>query len=756
MNHRQLYSQGTDSRSIFASLFSNPVGLFSQEGFLYNPRQRLETVRGLSRQETRTSSDYRRDTKHRSSGHGKMASKTVKNSEFQKKRRSRDAARSRRGQQNDEFVELANQLPLPVGLSSQLDRLCIMRLVNSYIKMKNLLQSYISQDVKKIVSLNLSESSTYEKSSLEALDGFVFVVTPDGQCIYVSHNINHYMGLSQIEVTGNSFYKYIHPCDHEELANQLGGQIPLEDMEIFDGLFCSDSVFMMSNHLKGGSKKSIHENPHKSFFLRMKSTLTSRGKNVNLRASTYRVVHCTGCMKMLVKVSDTGEEERVPLFMVAIGVPLMFSSTFEVPLDRATFTSRHSLDMNFLSCDDSVSGLLGFAQAEVVGKSWYHFLHACDLDTALACHKTLLTKGQSVSKYYRFLLRTGGWVWLQTKANIVYDSKTCQPQFVLCTNYIIMRADKEDYILSTEQVNPVPAPMGLNLVVKKEHPEPRGTRRKHSIVLEERTKLLKAAAHEQRQGRDVVPKQEANFNNCCMKKGPTKIVKKTCKCLEDVDCEHINFQDCLPVAWDTNEDLIEQQEKYDQILRDHYIQQPTAAENSPADNRTPFIPSPSEDRKINDQDKNDDEEENYDERAPFIPLTIDSELDGDDPLLVEIPFIDSPMTPSPSSWLLNADESMPSPGGVVTSMPAPTKVPPPYKKVTSLSASSSPVLARKEVPIAVKRNGYITNELHVASKGKGFFPNISSWDAEVNAPVQHCGLLQGEELLRALDFGDFL
>ena len=67
------------------------------------------------------------------------------NSEFQKKRRSRDAARSRRGQQNDEFVELANQLPLPTGLASQLDRLCIMRLVNSYIKIKNLLQTLVAQ-----------------------------------------------------------------------------------------------------------------------------------------------------------------------------------------------------------------------------------------------------------------------------------------------------------------------------------------------------------------------------------------------------------------------------------------------------------------------------------------------------------------------------------------------------------------------------------------------------------------------------------
>ena len=55
---------------------------------------------------------------------------------------------------------------------------------------------------------------------------------------------------------------------------------------------------------------------------------------------------------MQVRVLENGEEEQVPMFLVGIGVPLMFSSTFEVPLDRATFTSRHSLDMNFLSCDE--------------------------------------------------------------------------------------------------------------------------------------------------------------------------------------------------------------------------------------------------------------------------------------------------------------------------------------------------------------------------------------------------------------------
>lgn len=73
---------------------------------------------------------------------------------------------------------------------------------------------------------------------------------------------------------------------------------------------------------------------------------------MNVFFFSLKVVHCTGCMKTLVKTSDKGEKETVPLFMVAIAVPLMCSSTFEVPLDRATFTSRHSLDMNFLSCDD--------------------------------------------------------------------------------------------------------------------------------------------------------------------------------------------------------------------------------------------------------------------------------------------------------------------------------------------------------------------------------------------------------------------
>lgn len=56
--------------------------------------------------------------------------------------------------------------------------------------------------------------------------------------------------------------------------------------------------------------------------------------------------------------------------------------------------------------------------------------------------------------------------------------------------------------------------------------------------------------------------------------------------------------------------------------------------------------------------------------------------------------------------------------------------------------------------MAVKRNGYVTNE--TGYKEKALFPNISPWEAEVNAPVQNINLLQGEDLLEALECGDFL
>lgn len=56
---------------------------------------------------------------------------------------------------------------------------------------------------------------------LQTLDGFIFVVAPDGKIMYISETASTHLGLSQVELTGNSIYDYIHAYDQDEMARVL-------------------------------------------------------------------------------------------------------------------------------------------------------------------------------------------------------------------------------------------------------------------------------------------------------------------------------------------------------------------------------------------------------------------------------------------------------------------------------------------------------------------------------------------------------
>lgn len=38
--------------------------------------------------------------------------------------------------------------------------------------------------------------------------------------MYISETASVHLGLSQVELTGNSIYDYIHNLDHDEMVNQ--------------------------------------------------------------------------------------------------------------------------------------------------------------------------------------------------------------------------------------------------------------------------------------------------------------------------------------------------------------------------------------------------------------------------------------------------------------------------------------------------------------------------------------------------------
>ncbi|XP_055017159.1 hypoxia inducible factor 1 subunit alpha b [Boleophthalmus pectinirostris] len=340
-----------------------------------------------------------------------------------RKEKSRDAARCRRGKESEVFYELAQQLPLPHSVSSSLDKASIMRLTISYLRMRKLLSNdEVSEEEESDLDMQLNSSY------LKALEGFLMVLSEDGDMIFLSENVNKCLGLAQFDLTGHSVFDFTHPCDQEELREMLIHRT--------------------------GSKKAKEANTERSFFLRMKCTLTSRGRTVNVKSATWKVLRCSGHVRVFENLTEdisNGQKEPPVPYLVLICDPIPHPSNIEVPLDTKTFLSRHTMDMKFTYCDERITELMGYEPEDLLNRSVYEYYHALDSDHLTKTHHNLFAKGQVCTGQYRMLAKRGGFVWVETQATVIYNNKNSQPQCVVCVNFVLSGIEEERMILSLEQ-----------------------------------------------------------------------------------------------------------------------------------------------------------------------------------------------------------------------------------------------------------------------------------------------------------------
>uniref|UniRef100_A0A7N5ZV11 Hypoxia inducible factor 1 subunit alpha, like n=1 Tax=Anabas testudineus TaxID=64144 RepID=A0A7N5ZV11_ANATE len=339
----------------------------------------------------------------------------------QRKLRSRDAARCRRSQETEVFYELARTLPLPRRVSTHLDKAAIMRITLSFLRMHHLLRPDGSKKDE-----DDEEEDLMDTFYPQALAGFIMVTTEEGDMIYLTENVSKHIGITQLELLGQSIYDFIHPCDQEELRDLLAPR-------------------------PGLSKKTQTQlQSERNFFLRMKSTLTNRGRTVNLKSATWKVLHCTGHMRPFGGSSTSPPAARV---MTLLCEPVPHPSSVEFPLDTCTFLTRHSMDLRFTHCEGRVTELVGYSPDDLIGRSAYEFHHALDSDHVNKSLHTLLSKGQVCTSQYRFLANNGGFVWAETQATVLYSNKTSQPEAIVCLNFILSAVEQPDIIFSIEQIH---------------------------------------------------------------------------------------------------------------------------------------------------------------------------------------------------------------------------------------------------------------------------------------------------------------
>uniref|UniRef100_A0A8D2ZWT2 Endothelial PAS domain protein 1b n=1 Tax=Scophthalmus maximus TaxID=52904 RepID=A0A8D2ZWT2_SCOMX len=336
----------------------------------------------------------------------------------------------RRSKETEVFYELAHQLPLAHNVSSHLDKASIMRLAISFLRTRKL-------------SSDGDEDGQMDSLYLKSLEGFITVVTSDGDIVFLSENITKSMGLTQVELTGHSIFDFTHPCDHEEIRENLS----------------------LKSAGSGFGKKGRELSTERDFFMRMKCTVTNRGRTVNLKSASWKVLHCTGHLKTYSSCPPRvlcGFKEPPLTCAVLMCEPIPHPSNIDTPLDSKTFLSRHSMDMKFTYCDERVTELMGYTPDDLMGRSVYDFYHALDSDSVTKSHHNLCTKGQAVSGQYRMLAKNGGFIWVETQGTVIYNNRNSQPQCIVCINYVLSDIEEKSMVLSLEQTETLFKPRRMN------------------------------------------------------------------------------------------------------------------------------------------------------------------------------------------------------------------------------------------------------------------------------------------------------
>lgn len=117
---------------------------------------------------------------------------------------------------------------------------------------------------------------------------------------------------------GQSIFEFTHQYDHNDIRALL--------------------------HLKKGEEEDdFHK---RSALFRMKCTVSSRGRNAHLRSANYKVVNCIG------RIMDGNDKAPEDKWFVAMCEPLLHPSDVDIPLNKQTFLSKHTLDMKFEYVDE--------------------------------------------------------------------------------------------------------------------------------------------------------------------------------------------------------------------------------------------------------------------------------------------------------------------------------------------------------------------------------------------------------------------
>ncbi|XP_056281890.1 aryl hydrocarbon receptor-like [Pseudoliparis swirei] len=344
---------------------------------------------------------------------------------------------------NGELERLTDLLPFFGEVRSRLDKLSVLRLSVGYLRVKSYFKATMNSSSSRMfpdlngLNGNSADASGFSEGDLllQALNGFVIVVTSDGSVFYVSATVKDYLGFHQSDVVHQSVFELIHTDDRALFRQQLHFALnPSSNAAAGDSLQSCSSVVMYSPEQLPPENSSFLE---RSFVCRFRCLLDN--------SSGFLALKFQGRLKYLhgQKVSNGGGS-KPQLALFSIAVPVQPATIVEIRAKLLLFQTKHKLDFTPMGVDSRGKIILGYSEMELCMKgSGYQFIHAADMMHCADNHIRMIKTGETGLTVFRLLTKSGGWVWVKSNAKLIY--KGGRPEFIIAYQRALVNAEGEEH-----------------------------------------------------------------------------------------------------------------------------------------------------------------------------------------------------------------------------------------------------------------------------------------------------------------------
>ncbi|XP_065696786.1 aryl hydrocarbon receptor-like isoform X1 [Patagioenas fasciata] len=378
---------------------------------------------------------------------------------------------------NWELERLAGLLPFPEEVVAGLDKLSVLRLSAGYLRAKSFFSVALkNHDAKEAQgdgdrgcgpAPGLAAIPEGELL-LQALNGFVLVVTSEGLIFYSSHTIQDYLGFHQTDVMHQSVFELIHTEDQQEFRRNLHWALnpphaPEGEPSAEAGKSLSSSAVAYKPDQLPPENSSFLE---RSFVCRFRCLLDN--------SSGFLALNLQGRLKFLHgqnKKSEDGSVLPPQLALFAISTPLQPPSILQIRTKNMIFRTKHKLDFTPLACDAKGKIVLGYTEAELrMCGTGYQFVHAADMLYCAENHVRMMKTGESGLTVFRLLTKEKRWKWVQANARLVY--KNGKPEYIIVTQRPLVDEEGGEHLRKRSMHLPFTFATGEALLYQSAYPLP--------------------------------------------------------------------------------------------------------------------------------------------------------------------------------------------------------------------------------------------------------------------------------------------